>query len=258
MKLIDTHAHLFTDEFQSDLDAVVIRAQAAGVTKMLLPNIDETTIHSLRSATANHPTCLYPMMGLHPTSVTKEWKQQLLTIRRELDENFYVGVGEIGVDLYWDQSMREEQLSAFEEQLKWSIEKDLPVSIHFRNALNEVIRSIERVGSKRLRGVFHSFGGSKEELQQILALNNFMVGINGIATFKNAAVAETLASCPHDKVILETDSPYLAPVPFRGKRNESSYITFIARRMASLWQISEEELATITTRNASQLFNLTM
>lgn len=257
MKLIDTHAHLFTDEFQSDLDTVVRRAQTAGVDKILLPNIDETSIQNLKYATANHPAYLYPMMGLHPTSVTKEWKQQLVTIRRELDEDCYVAVGEIGVDLYWDQSLREEQLCAFEEQLNWSIEKDLPVSIHFRNALNEVIHSIKRVGPERLRGVFHSFGGTKEELQQILTLNNFMVGINGVATFKNAAVSETLANCPREKLILETDSPYLAPVPFRGKRNESSYISFIARRMASIWQITEEEVAVITTRNACQLFSLT-
>lgn len=258
MKLIDTHAHLFSDEFQSDLDEVVRRAQTAGVKMILLPNIDETTIQNLRYATANYPDYLYPMMGLHPTSVTKKWKQQLVMIRSELDENCYVAVGEIGVDLYWDQSLREEQLSAFEEQLKWSIEKDLPVSIHFRNAFNEVIHSIERVGPERLRGVFHSFGGSNEELQKILALNNFLVGINGVATFKNAGVAETLAICPREKLILETDSPYLAPVPFRGKRNESSYITFIASRMASIWQISEEEVAAITTRNASQLFSRTV
>lgn len=258
MKLIDTHAHLFSDEFQSDLDEVVRRAQIAGVEMILLPNIDETTIQNLKYATANYPDYLCPMMGLHPTSVTKEWTQQLIMIRSELDENCYVAVGEIGVDLYWDQSFREEQLSAFEEQLKWSIEKDLPVSIHFRNALNEVIHSIERVGAERLRGVFHSFGGSNEELQKILALENFLVGINGVATFKNAGVAETLAVCPREKLILETDSPYLAPVPFRGKRNESSYITFIARRMASIWQISEEEVAAITTRNASQLFRRTV
>lgn len=254
MTLIDTHAHLFTEEFRPDLDEVVKRAQVAGVELILLPNIDETTISDLKTATASHPAHLLPMMGLHPTSVTKEWKQQLEVIGRELDQNCYVAVGEIGVDLYWDQSLREEQLSAFEEQLRWSIEKDLPVSIHFRNALNEVIQCIERVGPERLRGVFHSFGGSKEDLQQILSLKNFMVGVNGVTTFKNAGVAETIAICPHEKLILETDSPYLTPVPFRGKRNESSYITFIARRVASIWQISEEEVAAITTRNASHLF----
>ncbi|MCK9437918.1 MAG: TatD family hydrolase [Synergistaceae bacterium] len=257
MNLIDTHAHLFTDEFQSDLEAVVTRAKAADVKKILLPNIDETTITDLKAAAASYPGYLYPMMGLHPTSVTKEWQRQLEVIATELENDCYVAVGEIGVDLYWDSSLREEQLNVFEEQLRWSIEKDLPVSIHFRNALDEVIHSIVRVGSERLRGVFHSFGGSKEELQQILALNNFLVGINGVATFKNAGVAETLAGCPREKVILETDSPYLAPVPYRGKRNESSYITHIARRVASIWQVGEEEAADITTRNATRLFNRT-
>ncbi len=255
MSLIDTHAHLFTDEFRNDLADVVSRAESEGVTKILLPNIDETTITNLKSAAADFPGYLYPMMGLHPTSVTREWQSQLEVIARELDHDCYVGVGEIGVDLYWDSSLREQQLAVFEEQLRWSIDSDLPVSIHFRNALEEVIRSIRRVGSERLRGVFHSFGGSKEELQQILALDHFLVGINGVVTFKNSGLAETLAVCPRERVVLETDAPYLAPVPCRGKRNESSYLTHVVRRLASIWQVEEEEAARITTRNATALFS---
>jgi len=255
MRLIDTHAHLFLEEFQSDIAGVVTRAKASGVEKVLLPNIDETTLADLKRTTALFPGYFYPMLGLHPTSVTKEWQQQLQVIGEELHGDCYVAVGEIGVDLHWDRSLLREQLCAFEEQLKWSIEKNLPVVIHFRNAIEEVIRSIERVGSHRLRGVFHSFGGSKTELKQILALKQFVIGINGVVTYKNAGLAETLADCPRDRVLLETDAPYLSPVPYRGKRNESSYISCVTGKLAAIWQISEEEVAETTTRNAIKLFN---
>ncbi|MDD2514882.1 MAG: TatD family hydrolase [Proteiniphilum sp.] len=257
MRFIDTHAHLFLEEFKSDIDAVVTRARSVGVEKVLLPNIDETTLADLKTTVAYDPLFFYPMMGLHPTSVTKEWKQQLELIGEELDSDAYVAIGEIGIDLYWDRSLRAEQLSAFEEQLRWSIERDLPVSIHFRNAVDEVIRCIKRVGSDRLRGVFHSFGGSKEELQQILELKQFMIGINGVVTFKNSGLAATVADCPRERVLLETDAPYLAPVPYRGKRNESSYISHVATMLASIWQMSVEQVADITSENAIRLFNRT-
>ncbi|MDD4159050.1 MAG: TatD family hydrolase [Proteiniphilum sp.] len=255
MKLIDTHAHLFAEEFCTDLSEVVSRAKACGVEKVLLPNIDETTIVELKNATLQFPGFFYPMMGLHPTSVTKEWGQQLARIDEELQSDRYVAVGEIGMDLYWDASLCAEQGMAFEEQLKWSIERDLPVAIHFRKATREVLHCIERVGSERLRGVFHSFGGSKEELQRILGLKHFMVGINGVVTFKNAGLAETLLDCPRERVILETDAPYLAPVPVRGKRNESAYLPFVVKKLAEIWEISEEQVAMLTTRNAMLLFN---
>ncbi|HCC86414.1 MAG TPA: hydrolase TatD [Porphyromonadaceae bacterium] len=255
MMLIDTHAHLFLEEFQPDFADVLSRAASSGVGKILLPNIDETTIASLKTVVAQNPGFLFPMIGLHPTSVTKEWRRQLEVIAGEWENECYVAVGEIGVDLYWDSSLREEQLHVFEEQLKWSIENDLPVAIHFRNALDEVIRSIKRVGSNRLRGVFHSFGGSKQDLQQILDLKNFMVGINGVVTFKNSGLAETLADCPREKVILETDAPYLAPVPHRGQRNEPSFISFVAQKLALIWQVSEQEVAALTTGNAIRLFS---
>jgi len=195
-------------------------------------------------------------MGIHPTSVEKKWEQQLEAIYKEISDYEYYAVGEIGIDLYWDISHEKEQISAFEEQLKWSIDRGLPVSIHFRNATKEVIDSIKRVGENSVRGVFHSFGGNKDELNAILQLKNFMVGVNGVITFKNSGLSETLVHCPIDRVVLETDSPYLAPVPYRGKRNESSYIREIVRKLSEIWQKSEVEVEKITSTNAMKIFEL--
>ncbi|MDD4778612.1 MAG: TatD family hydrolase [Fermentimonas sp.] len=256
MGVIDTHAHLFTTDFENDIDDVVIRAKSAGVEKVLLPNIDETTIVNLKECVSTDPAFFIPMMGLHPTSVKEEWKQQLEPVYYELIKSEYFAIGEVGIDLYWDKSLEKEQVSVFEEQLKWSVEMNLPVSIHFRNAAKEVIDSIKRLGENSLRGVFHSFGGNKDELDAILQLKNFMVGVNGVVTFKNSGLAETMVHCPSDRVVLETDSPYLAPVPHRGKRNESSYIREIVKRMSEIWQKSEKEVEKITTLNAKELFGL--
>lgn len=254
MKLIDTHAHLYTEEFRYDLADVVSRAKEAGIEKILLPNIDETTVGEVMATEAQYPGFFHSMMGLHPTSVSVDWKKQLETIYEALLRGNYVAVGEIGIDLYWDSSLQTAQTEVFEEQLAWSIEKDLPVSIHFRNATEEVIRSIKRTGQEKLRGVFHSFGGTVEELEAILELRSFCIGINGVLTFKNSGLAKTLKNCPHDRVILETDAPYLAPVPFRGKRNETSYLSYILTSLADVWEISPEEAAAITTNNARELF----
>lgn len=256
MNLIDTHAHLFVEEFKDDLSEVVIHAKEVGVEKVLLPNIDETSIVHLKQCVLDYPGFFYPMMGLHPTSVTGNWEKQLDIIYRELNSGDYIAVGEIGIDLYWDTSLREVQMHAFEEQLKWSIEKDLPVSIHFRNATEEVIESIRRVGASSLRGVFHSFGGTKAELEAILELDNFLIGINGVVTFRNSGLSETLKHCPFNRVVLETDSPYLAPVPYRGKRNESAYLLHVITQLAGIWNESQESVARITSRNARELFKL--
>ncbi len=256
MTIIDTHAHLFAQEFRVDIDDVVSRAKKIGVKNILLPNIDETTIAALKQTQARVPGFFKPMMGLHPTSVRQDWEDQLYPILQELNQSAYIAIGEIGIDLYWDTAFREEQIQAFEAQLKWSIEKNLPVAIHFRNATQEVVKSIKRVGEKALRGVFHSFGGSKAEMEMVLQLPDFWVGINGVVTFKNSDLPETLRHCPRDRVLLETDSPYLAPAPFRGKRNEPSYLSFIVKKMAEIWQESEEEAAQLTSRNARHLFGL--
>lgn len=258
MNLIDTHAHIFAEEFKDDLAEVVLRAENAGVRKILLPNIDESTITDLKNCVLNYPDLFISMMGLHPTSVTVDWKQQLNIIYNELSSGDYIAVGEIGIDLYWDKTLEKEQTDAFEEQLKYSAEMDLPVSIHHRNATQEVINSIKRVGEDSLRGVFHSFGGTKEDLNDILQLNNFIIGVNGVVTFKNSGLSETLIHCPKDRLVVETDSPYLAPVPFRGKRNESSYLSFIVSRIAEIWQIEELEVSRLLNQNVNRVFGLTI
>lgn len=256
MSFIDTHAHLFAEEFRDDLHQVVTRAKEAGVEKVLLPNIDETSLPVLKQCVSHYPGFFYPMAGIHPTSVQRDWEKQLELIGRELSSGRYIAVGEIGIDLHWDTALQNEQTNAFEEQLRWSIEKNLPVSIHFRNATEEVIKSIRRVGARSLRGVFHSFGGSRAELEAILELGNFMIGINGVLTFKNSKLPETLKYCPANRVILETDSPYLSPVPYRGKRNESAFLVYIAAKLAAIWNETEESIARITNHNARELFDL--
>ena len=255
--LIDTHTHLYLKEFAGDVEQVIQRAKQAGVTRAILPNIDETTIAPLKALSDSNPDFFLSLFGLHPTSVTKNWKNQLDIIYRELNNDRCVGIGEIGIDLYWDVSLRNEQLDAFKEQLKWSADKNLPVAIHFRNATREAIECIKAVGAASLRGVFHSFGGNKEELDAILALKNFSVGINGVVTFKNSGLAETLTRCPKEKVILETDAPYLSPVPHRGKRNEPAYLIYMVKMLAQIWQKNEKEVAETTTRNALKLFGIT-
>ncbi len=256
MRIVDTHAHLYGADFKDDLGEVVGRARKSGVTNILLPNIDESSIDDLKYSVGQFPDILIPMMGLHPTSVTKEWEAQLDVIYRELMSNKFVAVGEIGLDLYWDVSLREEQVKAFEKQLIWSIYLDLPVAIHSRNAIPEVIASVKKIGEKSLRGVFHSFGGTIEELQSILELKNFMIGINGVITFKNSGLRSVLLDCGLEKILLETDSPYLSPVPYRGKRNEPAYLSEVLKQLSDIYHLSEEEIASATSENAKQLFGI--
>ncbi len=257
MKIVDTHSHLFSKEFKEDINEVVNRAKNEGVVKVLLPNIDAESIPDLKYTKNLYPDFFLPMMGLHPTSVKEDWKEQLQLIYNELTSDNYTAIGEIGIDLYWDDAFKKAQISVFEEQLEWSKDMMLPVSIHFRNATEEVIKSIKRVGGS-LRGVFHSFGGDRGELDAIMQIDNFLIGVNGVITFKNSGLSETLKYCPKDRLVIETDSPYLAPVPHRGKRNESSYLKLILSKLSEIWQKSESEVAAITTKNAENIFGLTV
>ena len=256
MNLIDTHSHLYEPDFSEDLSAVVDRALGAGVSKVLLPNIDDQSIDRLKKTYREDQSFFIPMMGLHPSSVNINWERRLETIYGELISEKYIAVGEIGIDLYWDTTYEKEQIFVFEEQLRWSIEKELPVSIHSRNASQEVLRSIRKVGAEKLKGVFHSFAGTFEELSEILQLPNFYVGINGIVTFKNSNLAETLRHCPIERLVIETDAPYLSPVPFRGKRNEPSYINMIVNKLSAIYNLEQEEIAEITKKNADKLFQI--
>ncbi|HQI42537.1 MAG TPA: TatD family hydrolase [Dysgonamonadaceae bacterium] len=256
MNLIDTHSHLYEPDFSEDLSAVVDRALGAGVSKVLLPNIDDQSIDRLKKTYREDQSFFIPMMGLHPSSVNINWERRLETIYGELISEKYIAVGEIGIDLYWDTTYEKEQIFVFEEQLRWSIEKELPVSIHSRNASQEVLQSIRKVGAEKLKGVFHSFAGTFEELSEILQLPNFYVGINGIVTFKNSNLAETLRHCPIERLVIETDAPYLSPVPFRGKRNEPSYISVIVNKLSAIYNLEQEEIAEITKKNADKLFQI--
>lgn len=254
--IIDTHSHIYQEDFDNDINEVIVRAKTAGVEKILLPNVDEESIDALHHISDVFPGYCLPMMGLHPTSVTLDWQQQLSTIRQEFTKREYIAVGEIGIDLYWDKSLKEEQQLAFEEQLRWSIEYDLPVVIHSRDANKECIECVESIGSDRLRGVFHSFGGTIEEMNKILSLGNFLLGVNGVVTFKNSGLADVLKETNLSNIIVETDAPYLSPVPYRGKRNEPAYTSFVIKKLAEVFNTAEDEVERITTENARKLFSL--
>lgn len=254
--IIDTHSHIYQEDFDSDINEVIARAKAAGVEKILLPNIDEESIHALLQISDQFPGYCYPMMGLHPTSVTLDWQQQLSAIKQEFAKREYIAVGEIGIDLYWDKSLKEEQKQAFEEQLRWSIEYNLPVVIHSRDANKECIECVENVGANKLRGVFHSFGGTIEEMNKILSLGNFLLGVNGVVTFKNSGLADVLKEGNLSNIIIETDAPYLSPVPYRGKRNEPAYTSFVVKKLSEVFDTTVNEVERITTENALKLFPL--
>ena len=256
MRIIDTHSHIYQEDFDNDIDDVIERAKRIGVEKILLPNVDVASIEQLYTLVGKYPDYCIPMMGLHPTSVGANWEAELTTIKQEFGKQHFIAIGEIGLDLYWDKTYKREQEMVFEEQLRWSIEYDLPVVIHSRDAITECIACVKNVGADKLRGVFHSFGGSVEELEEILALGNFMIGINGVVTFKNSTLSTVLKNTDLSKIIVETDAPYLAPVPYRGKRNESSYTIKVVEKLAEIFEMSAEEVGNATTQNAQKLFGI--
>lgn len=256
MVIIDTHSHIYDECFDNDMDDIITRAKQAGVTNILLPNVDVETIDQVNGLADRYPEYCIPMMGLHPTNVTANWESDLKIIKQQFSTRKYIAVGEIGIDLYWDKSLEKEQKAAFEEQLQWCIEFNLPASIHCRNAIGESIECIKNVGVSNLRGVLHSFSGSREELEAVLALKNFYLGINGTVTYKNSTLPEVLTGADLSHLIIETDAPYLPPVPYRGKRNEPSYTTHIAEKLADIYGVTPEEVGRITSENAKKLFSI--
>lgn len=254
--IIDTHSHIFDETFSNDIDDVILRAKQAGVAAVLLPNIDTESIKEVNSLAERHKGYCLPMMGLHPTSVTKDWKKDLNIIKEQFSRHQYIAVGEIGIDLYWDTSLAEEQKSAFEEQLRWSIEYNLPVSIHCRNAVMESVECIKKVGADKLKGSFHSFGGNSEELQAVLDLKNFYIGINGTVTYKNSTLPTVLQDADLSRIIVETDAPYLPPVPYRGKRNEPSYTSYIVDKLCDIYNTNKDDVESTTSNNAKKLFGI--
>ena len=256
MTIIDTHSHTYDESFENDIQDVISRAKQAGIAHILLPNVDIESIERVNWLTERYPNYCLPMMGLHPTSVTANWESDLSKIKEQFSTHKYIAVGEIGIDLYWDKSLEIEQKSAFEEQLRWSIELDLPVSIHCRNAISESVECIKNVGASKLRGAFHSFSGNNEELQSVLALQNFYLGINGTVTYKNSTLPQVLAATDLSRLIIETDAPYLPPVPYRGKRNEPSYTIHIANKLSEIYGVTPQKVGEITTNNAKKLFSI--
>lgn len=261
--LIDTHSHLYGEEFSEDIEDVVTRARDAGVSKIFLPNINADSIEPMLTLASQYPGYLYPMMGLHPEDIGDDWHDVLDSMESLLSapNNPYIAVGEVGLDYYWDRSRYEEQQEVFARQVAWAMDYDLPLMIHTRDAhrelvdvLNEQIKNCKS-SSRKLTGVFHCFAGNVDEAEELLGFDGFMLGIGGVATFKKSALPEVLRSVvPLDRIVLETDSPYLAPVPYRGRRNESAYVAATAKRIAEIYDVSEAVVHEITSQNALLTF----
>ena len=254
MSLIDTHAHLYLSEFDQDRVAILEAARAVGVEKILLPAIDSET-HAALVKMENEFTMCKAMMGVHPCSVKANYQQELRCAEQWWSQQNFIAVGEIGLDFYWDKSFMEQQYDAFRVQIEWALEKKVPIVIHSRNACLECVQVIKEYKGRGLTGVFHCFSGSIEEAREIIKLG-FYLGIGGVLTYKNAGLGAVLSDIPLEHIMLETDAPYLTPVPHRGKRNESSYLPLVAAKLAEVKGISSEQIAQVTTQNASALFKL--
>lgn len=255
MRLIDTHSHLYDEAFLSDEDAAVERAVAAGVRKIILPDIDSQSRESMFALADRHPGVLFPCLGLHPTSIDASWEIEMEKMQEYFSRDI-VAIGEIGIDCYWSKEYIGQQKEAFRRQLAFAHERDLPVIIHSREATAIIIDILAQNKHMDLRGVFHAYSGSIETYREIEKLGDWHIGIGGVLTFKKASISETVKSIPLERIVLETDSPYLSPVPFRGKRNESAYIPHIADRLAELQGTDMETVAAQTTENAEKLFGI--
>jgi len=255
MQLIDTHTHLYLPEFDNDRDEVVMNAVNNNVGKLLMPNIDIHSVESMISAEEHYPAVCHSMIGLHPTSVKMDYLQQLIDLEKYIDEYRFVAVGEIGIDLYWDKTFIREQIIAFRKQVSMAIDLKLPVVIHSRDSIGEIFSVLNEFKNSGLRGVFHAFSGDREIAERIIGMG-FFIGIGGIVTFKNSGLDSVVKSLGIRNIVLETDSPYLAPAPYRGKRNESSYICIINRKLAEIFNMNEEETASVTFTNSRELFQI--
>ncbi|MBR4130473.1 MAG: TatD family hydrolase [Bacteroidaceae bacterium] len=254
--MIDTHSHIYEPVFSADREEVIMRAKQAGVEYILLPNINAESIEQMLDMCRRNPGYCFPMMGLHPEDIEENYKQVLADMKTllEVPNHPYIAIGEVGLDYYWDKTKVKEQEEVFRTQIEWAIEYHLPLMIHSRSAHRQLVTAISEYKDEDLSGVFHCFGGSKEEAQELLQFPNFMLGIGGVVTYKNSHLAETLTSVPLERIVLETDSPYLTPVPYRGKRNESAYVVEVLRKVAQIYNVSEQEAESITNSNAKRIF----
>lgn len=255
MELTDTHCHVYLPEFDADRDFAVDRAITSGVTRIFLPNVDSSTTAGLLKLTGQYPGHFFPLMGLHPTSVKEDFETELIQIRSLLDAHHFYGIGEIGIDLYWDKTFQQQQEEAFIIQLGWASEKKLPVVIHVRNSHDETVDIIKRSGLTGLSGIFHCFSGTLGQAREIIGLG-FHLGIAGVSTFKNSGLERVLPHIDPKHILLETDSPYLAPVPYRGQRNEPSYLVSTAKRVAGIYGMTPAAIGQLTTANSKRLFGI--
>lgn len=258
IQFIDTHTHLDGTEFDADRDEVMERARAAGVSKVFLPAIDLKSVETVLAVSRKYEGYAYPMIGLHPEEVGADWENVLQRMREYIvPGNPFIAIGEVGLDFYWTRDNEREQLAAFERQVEWSVETRLPLMIHCRKAQNEMVAVMRRYQNELSGGVFHCFTGNEKEAEQLLDFHNFVLGIGGVLTFKKSHLPEVLpASVPLSRIVLETDSPYMAPVPKRGERNESAYVEFVLKRLAEAYGVEDEEVARQTNENVERVFRI--
>lgn len=255
---IDTHTHLDGEEFAADRAEVMARAREAGVGKVFLPAIDIKSTEAILDVCRQYPGYAYPMVGLHPEEVRADWREVLVQMKQYLKpENRFIAIGEVGLDYYWSREFEQEQLDAFEEQVKWSVETRLPLMIHCRKGQNEMVQLLRRYKNDLPGGVFHCFTGNEHEAEELLQFDRFVLGIGGVLTFKKSHLPEVLpAVVPLDRIVIETDSPYMAPVPMRGQRNESAYVKFVLQRLAEAYGVSDDAVAEATNAAAQRIFPL--
>lgn len=253
--LIDTHSHIYSEDFNDDIDDVLQNAYNNDVKKIILPNIDSGTIKRLIDLSNSYPHICYPLMGLHPTSVSKDYKQELSAVEYWLDKQKFYGIGEIGIDLYWDTTHLKEQQDAFRYQIKLAKSRNFPIVIHVRDSFNEVYSIVKEEQDGTLKGIFHCFSGDENDAQKVIDVG-FLLGIGGVLTFKNSNLSQVLEKIDINNLVLETDAPYLSPEPKRGRRNESSYLVYIAQKVSEIYQVPLKDVADITTANARSLFGI--
>lgn len=256
MNFIDTHSHLYAQEFNTDRSSLISDAINNGIQKIFLPNIDAESIAALFRLSEEYPEHCFPLMGVHPCSVTNKYTDELKTAEHWLGKKKFYGIGETGIDLYWDKTYYNQQCDALETQIKWAIEMELPIILHTRDSFYETFKIIEKHNCEKLTGIFHCFTGSAEEAEKVVSLGGFKMGIGGVLTFKNSTLASVIKNIDLRHIVLETDSPYLAPVPFRGKRNDPAYLIKTAEKLAEIKNIPLIEVAETTTANATQIFKL--
>ena len=252
--MIDTHSHICSEEFDTDRAEIIDRARQVGITHIVLPNVDSESLPRMLDLEAAYPDYCFAAIGVHPTSIGENFETELQLVRSELERRAWVAIGEIGIDLYWDKTYLPQQIIAFQRQLDWALEYNLPVIIHVRDAFRETMDALAPYRNKGLRGVFHSFTGGIDEAREIIEFGGFYLGINGIVTFKNSGLADTVSHIDIRHIVMETDAPYLTPAPHRGKRNESAYTQLVCRKLAEVYNLTEKQIDETTSANARQLF----